>query len=597
MASAASSATVTAVAKAQTTLTANVTLDLARTDGSEINLTLAKTSVGTSVSVSTSSDGSTTTTASFSASVVNGDDVVVVGNNAVKDIITNFEVASWTENTEDNTFAVGGDRLVFTEAETVNNLALSREAGKVSLVSGHTTVGLAQEASDSGIFRITTGGVDNGETLLITGYGQDGSVGAALDSGDVAMLNASSHLWALGSSASLVLTGGALADTVEADKSFTYKASDLLAGGEIYQNTAAKSNVTKINASTYDGDLLITEVQEVSLGAADKNVTWAYGKKDAKVQVGSGKAGIWYWSETNDGKLSVDKLKKDDRLYLIDGLDKFTTTIDGSGNATFTLDTNNQVAVTLAAGTTSVNGGYNVTFATTNEAASLDSDEGVVLGQLKEKGQTLEFNKADNTVDVGYYGGGAETLKISDYVSDDKFVKIWLGHQDADQDGTQRIVDNNVTTIDASGSHRNLILVGNSGEKEKSTLKGGTWANNLWGGSAAADTMEGSKTALTVFWFGNGDGKDTITGGTTSTQYQDEVNLWNVTSADINNGLVTIKDNVLTLAGGDTLTVSYGSTGNSITKAEATAALAGFQFNTSDGGRFEYKDGAFVAKN
>ena len=80
---------------------------------------------------------------------------------------------------------------------------------------------------------------------------------------------------------------------------------------------------------------------------------------------------------------------------------------------------------------------------------------------------------------------------------------IWLGDPAA-----TKAYSTSVRTIDASAATRSLALIGNG--KTAVKIIGGSGANAMWGGSSAADTMEGG-TGKDTFWYAAGDGNDTVT--------------------------------------------------------------------------------------
>lgn len=103
----------------------------------------------------------------------------------------------------------------------------------------------------------------------------------------------------------------------------------------------------------------------------------------------------------------------------------------------------------------------------------------------------------------------------------------------------------NIHCVDASGSTGVVTLVGADGCK----LIGGKTCTNLWGASRAADTLMGGGDGLTAYWFGLGDGRDTIENSLNN----DIIYLYH-TDRYINASIQT-NDLVLRLDGDDTITV------------------------------------------
>ena len=605
-----SGSTGTITASAHTSLTANVTLDLVSADNKQVTLTLAKKNFTSGTLMTATTSGQTASTSSqFTAAVWNDDDVVVVGKNAVKNTIVNFEAAYWDGS------GIKGDKIVASETEDFNQLGLTMPTGthSLQLTAGHTTVNIAvgegtpsllgnAETSNNtgkGIFRI--GNKNNEEMLFIAGTVDNA---ASLTASDVQMLNYAEknnikYTYAVG--ASLTLSGKA-DNTEEVSADFVYKNQDLLEQGHIFRNTLANNDLQYFDAAKFEHNLLITDVKDVSLGAGEKNIIW--NRQDGgNITIGDGAAAIWYWAGQGDGKLDVTGYKMaSDRLYLLDVATRTQTADvtydDKTQKATFKFDEKSVLTVSGISSVDTKNNGYNVVFATTNETASFDGGEntkqgdGILLGQLAASKDTLKYQTEEDTRDVYFYGGGAETFKIDGYSDSRLFKKFWLGHADADEDGTTKYVDNNVNVLDAEGSHRNLILVGNA--DKASTIKAGNWANNIWGGSKDNDTIYGSNDALTIYWFGSGDGKDTIVAGTTSTKYSDIVYLYNVSSADIANNILSVDGSELNInRDGATSTLRIGT---SKTNKDAIAELQNLTFQSSDCVYYTYDGEGFAVK-
>ena len=89
------------------------------------------------------------------------------------------------------------------------------------------------------------------------------------------------------------------------------------------------------------------------------------------------------------------------------------------------------------------------------------------------------------------------------------------------------VVDKSVKTIDMSGSSADFTLVGSS--TVNNTITGGTGTNYLNGGGASKDTLNGVTGAVDNFFFGKGDGDDTLV----NVEADDFVQLYDVASADL----------------------------------------------------------------
>ena len=105
----------------------------------------------------------------------------------------------------------------------------------------------------------------------------------------------------------------------------------------------------------------------------------------------------------------------------------------------------------------------------------------------------------------------------------------------------------NIDAVDASQSTGSNILVGDTAGN---TLIGGEGTTAMWGGGAASDVMQGG-SGTDTFWYGHGDGQDTIVSGRTG----DSIYFYNVGRgrASFSMDGSNLK---LSVGGNDTLTVT-----------------------------------------
>ena len=139
-------------------------------------------------------------------------------------------------------------------------------------------------------------------------------------------------------------------------------------------------------------------------------------------------------------------------------------------------------------------------------------------------------------------------------------------------------IDNTVKEFDGSNSNAVFHLAGSS--TAATTLRGGNTENSFYGGGSFDDKMVGNSSAVDTFYFGKGDGKDTIE----EADGKDTVYLMNVTLEEIS---VDAKKNVISIGASDTLTFGNGAD-DALTAGKLT-------FNIG-GNNYVCKDGKFVAK-
>lgn len=127
---------------------------------------------------------------------------------------------------------------------------------------------------------------------------------------------------------------------------------------------------------------------------------------------------------------------------------------------------------------------------------------------------------------VGYYGGGSGEDKLAVDSSNTENAQVWL-------DGSQGVAYTSVDVVDFSSGSADYILVGDSA---KNTISGGNGNNSLWGGVGnSVDILESSSNGTTTFFYGFGEGNDTIS----SNGANDAVNLYNIKLSDVKTGEIT----------------------------------------------------------
>lgn len=257
---------------------------------------------------------------------------------------------------------------------------------------------------------------------------------------------------------------------------------------------------------------------------------------------------IWY--SNGDGKDSVAGFDKgNNSIYFHDA-----TAAASILNEVLTVDSAGKMTLTLAKG---------------KDVLTLDKTHSKTIDFNDAAGNNFKVAVGDGT-SVDYAAGvniykGATTLKVSG--SDD--LILYTGAND-DQFG----YFNGITKIDAIEATGNLALSGTNVNGME--IHGGTGVNNMWGGGDKVQTMYGNEDAVNVFWFGNGDGRDTAK----NAKADDGVYLYNVEKiADV---AVKASTNYFTVTvGSDALKVDVGTD-------DATTVLEKFTFADKAGVLYTY---------
>lgn len=354
----------------------------------------------------------------------------------------------------------------------------------------------------------------------------------------------------------------------------------------------------------------------VSLGA-NNNQTFVWGTEDGSLIDASSytKALIMRGDVNEDavdtlmGGTKADTIYVGKGDYVYGGAGRDSINIAGT-----TTDTREYIALTSDGGKDTVTG-FMTKASTTNKDAddadvvylfqdglsadtfklSLDSGNVVVKdgkGSLTLSGvgvsanNDVELNVMDNSgnvTKVDYVTGKASVAADTDemsnvYYSGDK-TKAALDFSKVDSNLVVDLDGRNMVGLTNSnnavyyggftslwGGSDNTILMGAADNKE--TLVAGTGDTTLWGGGSKADQLTHSAgTNTVVFYYGTGDGKDSITSTNWGNKDESDI-LWLSNDASV----ATVKNNgtntAITLATGDKLTLSgYGaSKANSVIK-------------------------------
>ena len=314
---------------------------------------------------------------------------------------------------------------------------------------------------------------------------------------------------------------------------------------------------------------------EVTIGAV-ANV-------DAK-GVTSGKTHIWVCGAAESGSVDISNSTGKDQIDFVSGIDKKVTVTgyDAAGEDTIYLrGAEDLKAVTAGYKFEYKNGGIQISGAD-NAASKLVLDG--AKGELSLKtlnGSSLKAVVTDAeatfSTDTQIYAG--MTKLVADMSTEgDVAVRIGTKGEIGLDSSSTYYVDNKVTEFDGSNSNAVFHLAGSS--TAATTLRGGNTENSFYGGGSFNDKMVGNSSAVDTFYFGKGDGKDTIE----EADGKDTVCLMNVSLEEIS---VDTKKNVISIGANDTLTFGKGAE-DALTAGELT-------FNIG-GSNYVCKDGKFVAK-
>ena len=327
--------------------------------------------------------------------------------------------------------------------------------------------------------------------------------------------------------------------------------------------------VKSINASGFTN-----ENDEVTIGAV-ANATVA----------GSTKSHIWVCGAAESGTVDVSGNSGKDQIDFVSGIDKKVTVTgyDAAGEDTIYLrDAEDLKAVTAGYKFDYKNGGIQISGAD-NAASKLVLDG--AKGELSLKtlnGSSLKAVVTDAeatfSTDTQIYAG--MTKLVADMSTEgDIAVRVGTKGEIGLDSSSTYYVDNKVTEFNGSNSNAVFHLAGSS--TAATTLRGGNTKNSFYGGGSFNDKMVGNSSAVDTFYFGKGDGKDTIE----EADGKDTVCLMNVSLEEIS---VDTKKNVISIGANDTLTFGKGAE-DALTAGELT-------FNIG-GSNYVCKDGKFVAKD
>ena len=317
------------------------------------------------------------------------------------------------------------------------------------------------------------------------------------------------------------------------------------------------AEIASVNASVATGNLTIAAVANISTGSGTNDV-WNYGvDTETKVVLsnGAGTDTVWF-ADGIDTSVTVTNFDTDDTLYLVTskGLKNITDTYD------FKVD---------AFGATVINGATSqISIAGATKLSLKDAEGNIYKAAGATALGTLEFAS-----DVNVYFGG-NTIDVAASVEGSYTVRVGENSRGVDTSESVYISDS-VTEFDASQSAAEFVIAGNS--QANTTIRGGLTKNDLYGGGVSSDLLVGNAAAVDTFWFGTGDGVDTIE----KVNDDDTVNLWNVNDADIKNISVELETDSakISLSDGSVLKID---------DANNAAITGGLTFTSAQGTAYTY---------
>lgn len=360
-------------------------------------------------------------------------------------------------------------------------------------------------------------------------YGED-IIGSAVGNGNITFSGTADAVITNGGGNNATLTG-AVKDGI-----FKVSGNDTIDTWITKANTGinmdAHEAVNKVKLYGADGnDTLIGNAKDNSLfGGAGNDVIWGGGAGNDEM-TGNAGADTFYWGTGEGNDLIADFDAGNDVIKLYnanvadltfanDSAANNTLSI-GSGSAKKNLTLGGETANTSKLLIEDKNGvTQKVWFAAANEEMTVTADS---------LAADLYISNGNGTIDFG----GTTTTSVN--LNDSKFTKI-----------TQ-----------AEGSDTaHTTLVG--GYTTSSTLTAGVAGADLWGGGSKADSLVGA-AGVDTFWFGAGDGKDSISGNFGFAEGNDVLKLHTVADlrdvklvSDGTNSTIKLSSaDVLTLAGVD----------------------------------------------
>lgn len=298
--------------------------------------------------------------------------------------------------------------------------------------------------------------------------------------------------------------------SISASMSDTYTfLKDIDYAGASKANIAAGGSVASINAggvTEEDAKVIVEGVANVTLGAGTNEV-WVNGAASkGNVVLGNGTDKVWFGA--SDKTVNVTNYDgESDTIALIGNTMDFKAKKDSASG---------KIVITTGTSKLKVD--------TTSDFVNLVDSTGAAY-KLYAGASTDSANYSTNTDSRSIFVG-VGTL-TSDGTVEDNTTLVLNGANNKWGLQSAAVVDKSVKTIDMSGSSADFTLVGSS--TVNNTITGGNGTNYLNGGGASKDTLNGVTGAVDNFFFGKGDGDDTLV----NVEADDFVQLYDVASADL----------------------------------------------------------------
>ena len=326
------------------------------------------------------------------------------------------------------------------------------------------------------------------------------------------------------------------------------------------------ATIEAIDASKATGNVTMAAAATIKGGAGTNNI-WTYqANTSASVEAGTGTDIIWF-AENADKDVTVTKFDADKDIVKfataqsLKEIAEGYTFADGGTNTAITGVNNTDSVLTL----NGITGGKTINLVDGNDKAYK------ALVNVTSPASTNEFS-----TDVNIYAGMA-TLNAGGSV--EGTVAVRLGKESRGLSSDTYFIDDSVTKFDGSKSNATFWVAGNANKDNE--IIGGMTENYLYGGGASADTLKGSVLAKDTFYFGTGDGVDTVSEGVDT---KDTIALWNIADADIANVKVSVDTEKNTVS----VSLTDSSTLN-ITDPNAISALKnGLTFTSASQTAYTY---------
>ena len=325
------------------------------------------------------------------------------------------------------------------------------------------------------------------------------------------------------------------------------------------------ATIGTIDAHMATGNVTLAAAADIKGGAGTNNI-WTYqANASASVAAGTGTDIIWF-AENADKDVHVTGFDADKDIVKfataqsLKEIAQGYTFADGGTNTAITGVNNTDSVLTL----NNISGGKTINLVDGNDKA------------YKALVNVTTATSNEFSTDVNIYAG-MTTLTAGGSV--EGTVSLRLGKESRGLSSDTYFIDDSVTTFDASKSSATFWVAGNA--NKDNTITGGMTENYLYGGGASADELKGSVLAKDTFYFGTGDGVDTVSAGVDT---KDTIALWNIADADIANVKVSVDTEKNTVS----VSLSDSSTLN-ITDPNAISALKnGLTFTSASQTAYTY---------